>query len=285
MIDRCRICGSNAGGFLVEKKSNTFESTWVLCENCGSAHIDPYPSQELLAKYYNSGYLEMGPSSAEQTTAVSHRVRFSDQYRAQVFSEYGYSMKDAGIPPEELLESEANILDFGCADGVFLEFLASKRIGNERLYGLDIGEDMVAVAIQKGFNCTFRTEDLFRKKFGLITLWDVIEHVPYPRDVARQIRELSEAGGRVLLQTPHFGELAVLMNSEFNHYLPVEHLHLFSRKALIDLFQAEGFRCVAQSSFGANAFEKHVAATHKSAYDKLAKKYDFGATQVLLFES
>lgn len=61
----------------------------------------------------------------------------------------------------------------------------------------------------------------------------------------------------------------------------VEHLNLFSRKALIGIFENEGFECVSATSFGANAYEKYVSEPYKSAYDKLAKKYDFGATQVL----
>ncbi|MBK8761692.1 MAG: hypothetical protein IPM03_14955 [Sulfuritalea sp.] len=87
----------------------------------------------------------------------------------------------------------------------------------------------------------------------------------------------------MLVQTPNFGELAIYMGDAYAHYLVVEHLHLFSRKALIELFEEEGFICLAQASFGANAFINHVGEPYKMAYDKLAKKFDFGATQVLLF--
>lgn len=74
------------------------------------------------------------------------------------------------------------------------------------------------------------------------------------------------------------------MGDVFAHYLVLEHLHLFSRGALINLFQDEGFSCLKQASFGANALINHVSEPYKKAYDKLAKKFDFGATQVLLFE-
>lgn len=88
----------------------------------------------------------------------------------------------------------------------------------------------------------------------------------------------------VFIQTPNFGGLAINLNSTFAHYLVIEHLHLFSRKALIKLFEDEGMICQAQSSFGANAFAKYVSEPYKSTYDKLAKKYDFGATQALFFK-
>lgn len=88
----------------------------------------------------------------------------------------------------------------------------------------------------------------------------------------------------MIIQTPHFNELATLLKEAFAHYLVVEHLNLFSRKALIALFEDEGFAVLAQSSFGANAYGKYVSEPYKSTYDKLAKKYDFGATQVLYFK-
>ena len=98
------------------------------------------------------------------------------------------------------------------------------------------------------------------------------------------IKTESGGGGVVFIQTPNFGGLAINLNSTFAHYLVIEHLHLFSRKALIKLFEDEGMICQAQSSFGANAFAKYVSEPYKSTYDKLAKKYDFGATQALFFK-
>jgi hypothetical protein len=55
--------------------------------------------------------------------------------------------------------------------------------------------------------------------------------------------------------------------------------------SLIKLFEDEGFFCLKQASFGANALISHVSEPYKTIYDKLAKKLDFGATQVLLFET
>jgi len=281
VINQCRICGSLEGDFLVEKIRGSLKSAWVLCKHCGSAHIDPYPTREELTKYYNSNYVEMDLSDG-MDTGVSHKLRFSDEYRSKVFSEYAYSLTDVGIEPGKLITS-GDILDYGCAHGVFLDFLSAEGIPKLHLHGVDIGSDMVSAAKEKGYRC-FHIEELPKKQFGLITLWDVIEHVSHPVDVVRQIKLLLTIGGGVIIQTPHFGDLAVFMKEAFAHYLVVEHLHLFSRKALITLFENVGFECVAQSSFGANAYARHVSEPYKTAFDKLAKKYDFGATQVLYFK-
>ena len=282
MKNPCRICGHEKSNFLLSKTRGPFKSTFVQCHGCQSARIDPYPSEEDLMTYYNSDYLEMDLSESENL-GVSHKTRFAPEYRATVYNEYAYGMADLGYDTKNINNVGA-ILDFGCADGIFLDFLLDKGVSGENLYGYDIGSDMISIATQKGHNCTDKYEDLMNKKFGLITLWDVMEHVSYPQDVVKQVKSLLQVGGEVLVQTPNFGELGLSLGKSFAHYLVVEHVNLFSRKALIDIFENQGFRCLAQSSFGAGAYEKNVSQPYKSSYDQLAKKYDFGATQVLYFK-
>jgi 2-polyprenyl-3-methyl-5-hydroxy-6-metoxy-1,4-benzoquinol methylase len=282
MKDACRICGSNFGHFILKKQRGTYESKWALCSNCESAHIDPYPTIDELNEYYNSSYLEMDLTGADG--GVNHKSRFSEEYKPTVFTEYGWSLKDAGLHINDMRLKDTKVLDFGCANGIFLDYLLLQGIEKEKLYGYDVGEDMIFEAIGKGLNCTADIRAIDKLSFDFITLWDVIEHVPYPKDVAKWVVSKLNPGGGVFIQTPHFGDLAMNLNSTFSHYLVIEHLHLFSRKALIKLFEDEGMVCQSQSSFGANAFSKSVGEPYKSTYDKLAKKYDFGATQVLFFK-
>lgn len=283
MTDLCRICGAEHGSALLTKRLGKFVSSWVLCQGCQSARIAPYPSEDKLAEYYNSDYLSMDAHD-ESSLGVSHKVRFSDAYKKSVFDEYSYSCMDVGLKVEDLSKNNSKVLDYGCANGVFLDWLSLNGCNDNNLFGYDIGVSMVDEALAKGFKCTTEIEKLQGEAFDLITLWDVIEHVPYPRNTLKNIRLLlSRGGGKVLVQTPNFGELAVLMGEAFAHYLVFEHLHLFSRKALIGLFESEGFVCLAQKSFGANALLGRVDEPYKTAYDKLAKTFDFGATQVLLF--
>lgn len=283
MENACRICGSTSGDTLLSKRRGEFFSTWSFCEGCRSAHIDPYPTEVELLKYYNSNYLGMDLQDGV-VAGVSHQIRFSDVYKQTVFDEYRYSCVDVGLDIKTISNSSTQVLDYGCAHGIFLDWLALNGCLKNNLHGFDVGVDMVSKAIEKGYTCTANIDEFDNYLFDLITLWDVIEHVSHPRDVAKKVKSLLKVGGKVLVQTPNFGELAIHMGDAFAHYLVVEHLHLFSRKALIELFQSVGFVCLSQASFGANAFIKHVAEPYKTTYDKLSKKFDFGATQVLLFQ-
>lgn len=193
MGNQCRICGSSESAFILEKTRGPFKSIWVQCKLCESAHIEPYPTEEELAKYYNSNYIEMDLSD-ETDTGVNHKLRFSDEYRSSVFREYAYSLADVGCEPSKLINL-GDILDYGCANGVFLDFLSLEGVSKENLHGFDVGSDMISIASRKGYKCTTNPEEMANKKFSLITLWDVIEHVSHPKDVVKQIKLLLKPGG------------------------------------------------------------------------------------------
>src|SRR3954465_6425240 len=117
-VQPCRVCGVAAHSDAVSKSSGSYASNWVICEGCPVQRIHPYPDQSALAAYYNDKYLEK-----KCTGSVSHLLRFSPEYRPTVFNEYAQSVADVGLTTPVILN--ARILDFGCADGIFLDWLRS----------------------------------------------------------------------------------------------------------------------------------------------------------------
>jgi 2-polyprenyl-3-methyl-5-hydroxy-6-metoxy-1,4-benzoquinol methylase len=279
----CRICGAGSGTPVATVTARHGTSTWVACEGCGVHRIAPYPGDAELAAYYASGYRE-SDEYASAGFSVSRLRRYAPEYRDTVHREYTMSMADLGVPADAL-DPAARVLDYGCADGMFLDFLAATGHPPERLEGLDISDEMLRDAAAKGY----RTHpgaafDPQRDgPFDLISLWDVLEHVPSPRETLGVLRDaLVPDTGRVLIQTPRIGLLAGALGDRFEHYLPLEHLHLFPRERLTALAREEGLRVVAARSFGANAPARHVPKPYKNAYDALAKATDQGATQLVL---
>jgi 2-polyprenyl-3-methyl-5-hydroxy-6-metoxy-1,4-benzoquinol methylase len=265
------------------KNRGGFTSTWVECKKCRSAHIDPYPTATELAEYYDSGYTDMDFANTTDHQ-VNHKLRYSSEYETTIFSEYRFSLIDAGFDPETLHTQFEKILDYGCANGVFLRFLNSLGVTKNNLYGCDISSQLLD-------SCSGITSNLmpasnvveFNEKFDLITLWDVVEHIHEPLPVISTLASLLTPDGEMLIQTPNYGLLATLLGSDYAHYLAVEHINLFSRTALIKVFENVGMRCVSASSFGANVDGTQNHPVVKSTFDKVAKLYDFGATQVLRF--
>jgi 2-polyprenyl-3-methyl-5-hydroxy-6-metoxy-1,4-benzoquinol methylase len=277
-LDACRICGSRDVTARITRTWGNVTSTWTQCSVCGVEHVDPYPTAVELAEYYDDAYVTKScPGS------VSHAVRYAPDYALRVHEEYALGLADVGLHGAAL--AELSILDFGCAAGIFLDFILGQGHERGRVLGADISAQMVRSAVERGLPAveTSALADMPKDSFDLITLWDVIEHVPDPQETIRTLTGLLTDKGRILIQTPRMGLLSEKLGVTFEHYLPLEHVHLFRRETLVRLLADHGLGVDRAASFGANAPPDLVADPYKAAYDTLAKATDNGATQIVLF--
>lgn len=87
----------------------------------------------------------------------------------------------------------------------------------------------------------------------------------------------------VIVQTPRAGIISESLKDKWEHFLPIEHVILYTRESLTKLFKNAGFKLLKASSFGANAPLNVIPEPYKSAFDRLAKKTDNGSTQTACF--
>lgn len=237
--------------------------------------ILPRPSKAVIREIYEDDYLN---KRLQPHPGVDCRIRYSPKYRSTVFSEYELSLKDLKIDKKGI----KSILDFGCADGVFLEFCKKYFNSNTKLYGTDLSERMLDQAKNNGWN-VFSLKDLetLTMKFDLITLWDVIEHLEDPEIVISELKKMLTPTGRIFLETPRFGILGELYGDNWPHLLPVQHLSLASKEGM-EMFAARmGLEIERYCSFGANAPSVVVPQPYKKVFDQLAKRLGFGDVQIL----
>lgn len=272
----CVWCGKKGKKtFHARVQWERLDSTWYKCASCGSLMILPRPSKEAMRSVYGNDYLN---KRLQPHAGVDSRIRYAKEYRPTVYAEYTLSLEDLGIKKTGM----KSVLDFGCADGVFLEFAKTYFNPTTKLYGTDVSEHMLEQAIRNGWNviplAALRT---LKEKFDLITLWDVIEHLEDPGAVISELAGLLSPKGRILIQTPRFGMLAELFGDQWAHLLPVQHVSVASKEGMERFVRRMGFRIETHRSFGANAPSTAVAQPYKSVFDQLAKKLDFGDVQIV----
>lgn len=251
-----------------------FDSSWYKCADCGSLMILPRPLKKEIKDIYENDYLN---KRLQPHPGVDCRIRYSKKYRTTVFSEYTLSLNDL-----EINKKIKSVLDFGCADGVFLEFCKKYFDSNTKLYGTDLSEKMLGQARANGWNI-FPLRDLgnLNIKFDLITLWDVIEHLEDPGTVIAKLKTLLTPRGRIFLETPRFDILGELYGENWPHLLPVQHLSIASRGGMEKFAKRMGLTIDKYSSFGANVPSSVVPQPYKRVFDQLAKKLGFGDVQIL----
>lgn len=131
------------------------------------------------------------------------------------------------------------LLDVGCFTGTFLA-VARERGWQVRgvelsVWAVQTARERYGLDVQQG---TLDTVDLPPHHFDLVTLIDVIEHLPQPMPMLERLHRLVKEDGYVYLSTPNVDSLlAKVMGRRWWSYR-VEHTSLFCpsslRRALLD---------------------------------------------------
>ncbi len=134
------------------------------------------------------------------------------------------------------------LLDIGCSCGYFMEVAASRGYD---VQGVEFSRSAIATANpgirSRIFEGTLESLPV-NGLFDVASAFDLIEHVHSPRSFLRRCATLLKPGGILVISTPDTGHfLRFLMRSRWPMLQPMQHLNLFSRRALAAALHAEGF--------------------------------------------
>jgi 2-polyprenyl-3-methyl-5-hydroxy-6-metoxy-1,4-benzoquinol methylase len=126
------------------------------------------------------------------------------------------------------------LLDVGCGSGKFVRFLRARQVEafgtepSEALYSRYLSED--------GRFFPLPVDRLLAEpaagKFGVITAFDVLEHVEQPVGFLGSIAQLLEEGGVLYLSTPDLGSLSAKLLGRRWHFFNRYHLSYFTKDTL-----------------------------------------------------
>ncbi len=139
------------------------------------------------------------------------------------------------------------LLDAGCGPGFFVQAAGSAGFAAT---GVEVSDFAVCFAREQLKQDVWlgqvRREDLRGGPYDVITLWDVIEHLPDPAESIRAIADNLRPGGLVAVST---GDLATLVarcsGSRWHLYNLPEHLWFFTAESLRTLLRRAGLEPVA----------------------------------------
>ncbi len=194
------------------------------CRRCGLVMLHPQPSDEELARIYSEEYFDVtgravDPEGARQVKIASFR--------------WNYQHLNGKV-----LQG-GTVLDVGAGEGYAME--VAQEMGLEP-YGLELSADAVKNLRKKfGDDRIFHTdiEDFeTTRRFDVITMFDLIEHVRNPHEVIAKAARLLRPGGWLLLSTPDIGSLSARLMGKYWVHLKREHLYYFDKKTMRRLLEA-----------------------------------------------
>jgi len=190
---KCLACGSAevehwATAHDVEYASVTDEFRYVRCAACSALSIDPVP-RERLGEIYPETYYSFGGG----TGSIIEQVK-------QWLDRRMFKKLFAGIEGQELAA-----LDVGGGSGWLLGEAkrVEPRLKRTVVVDIDGGAKAEAEAAGHVFYLSRVEEVEIDRKFDLIFLLNLIEHVDDPVAVLAKMRSLLAPGGRILVKTPN----------------------------------------------------------------------------------
>lgn len=130
------------------------------------------------------------------------------------------------------LVTSRRLLDVGCGDGQLLRTAFEQ--GWEG-FGVDLSEGAVGLCRTAGLEAEvldFFDEALDARRFDVVVMSELLEHVPAPQTFIKRASQLLAPGGVLYLTTPNFGSLARRALGESWSVVHAEHIGYFERDTL-----------------------------------------------------
>ena len=216
----CPVCDGTSFQPLFEKKGEPF----VRCRDCGLVLINPRPVFGVIAETYDAaytdGYIRKAPKKRARCQRWVRRMQSRHQARGRW-------------------------LDVGCSAGFVVE--AAAQAGFEA-HGVELEAAAVEFGRQElglaNLACgTLEAQAYPAAHFDVISMYDVIEHVPDLNATVAELTRVLHPRGVIEIRTPDVGHWTTPRALDtWREIKPSEHLYYFDRSTLPRLFARHGLR-------------------------------------------
>lgn len=226
MNKECIVCGDSNNKVIFEE----FDIDMLGCQNCGHVFSSYQPDP-----YYDGYFGEQVESAEHFWWNEAHQKMYDDFCNRFIVGKSG------------------RLLDVGCGLGYFVRKISS--FPNWEAFGYEISEAAVEFAASKlgvdNVFCGKVEESNFPKNsFDIITMWDVIEHIPEPDGLLSYLWSILKDNGILFIHTPNVQiQLPKARMKKFilgmiprGHYLEAkDHVNIYSMNTIRVVLCRNGF--------------------------------------------
>ncbi len=246
----CPVCAETLPVKL--KKIKLSEYAYLVCPFCASYVLDPLPGIDDSKKIYESdnyfvdtyiGYFE------------------STEIQLKNFNQYVRKL----IP---YLRQDSLIAEIGSGSGAFI--MSLRNHGYNNVIGYELNPHARQMAKEAGLDVRAQSE-LFQNKSSdtdLLCMFDVIEHVPNPRDFLTQCKDVLAPDGLLVLFTSYNNSMASKLLRKMWWFLtPPEHCIIYTRESMKNMLQDLGYKVT--DIIDINCYFTSVAGIFNKIFHKL----------------
>lgn len=230
----CPLCGADRPLALYQVTDWQYglggEFIIVRCAQCRGMYLNPRPDAQELARFYPADYAAYTREPLQEGSWLGRCIRL-----------YGLAKRSHAV---SRLVAGGRLLDIGCATGDWLALLRGGGLWS--VAGVEIDPHAASIARERYglqvWNGAVDEVDIPPASFDVITLWDVLEHLPDPRTSLLRIATWLRPGGWLVIRTPDAGSLHARLWGQYWAGLdPPRHVVVFDRVSLARLLDQTGF--------------------------------------------
>lgn len=236
---KCPVCFSkqisksikapNQHGQKTLKEKESF--SYFKCGQCGIIYLDGFKIDNAYYQTYYS-FPEANKKSIALHIIEKRLDKFSNYKKRMLVNQYCVSK-----------HKKIAVLDIGCGSG---NFLASLDKATYNAVGIERDRKEFLICKQKKLNvhCSdILTSNMLGKKFDVITMWHVIEHIQDPHKLLKRVNKLLKQDGVVIMTSPNCDSLGYKLAKErWFHFDAPRHLILYGKNGVEKLSLNNGFR-------------------------------------------
>ena len=240
----CPCCGQNDFRVLFESnmKADDFQKSvetvymipggrWgrhVECRNCKFIYVNPVSKASEINKAYSQR------KSIDASIIRENRLRASKSQLGLV----------------KRYKNGTYLLDIGCGEGFFL-FNASRA--GYITKGIELSQDAVEYARREfGLDVEAKPFEGLRFSeghFDVITMWQVLEHVPYPLAILKEVHRILKPEGLLVTSTPNIEGIPAKILGKRWWNVRCLHINQFTVKTLTTILMNIGFKNISSVSY------------------------------------
>ncbi|GAB4238812.1 MAG: class I SAM-dependent methyltransferase [Ekhidna sp.] len=188
-VETCPVCkSSNFKNHIICTDHSISGESFALtqCNNCSLILTNPRPDINQIGQYYESeDYISHADKSNSLINTIYRLVRnYTIRKKFKLVSSYA---------------NKKSLFDFGCGTGDFLNYLKQK---SWEVSGFEPSKLAADKSKSKGISL-IENITTGKDKFGIVTAWHVLEHVPDPAKTLKLLRKKTIKGGFIFIAVPN----------------------------------------------------------------------------------
>jgi len=232
-LNECPVCSaSNLKNHKVVKDHSVSQESFniMLCDNCSFQFTNPRPNEEEISKYYQS----------EDYISHSDKANSPINFIYKLARKYALSSKKK-IINSIVKDKKGRILDYGCGTGYFLETM---KQNGWKTYGIEPNDTARKIASTKSeVQKNIEELKLKNKKFDVITLWHVLEHIHNINQTIKILKTILKEKGKIIIAVPNIESYEQgIFQEDWAAYDVPRHLYHFSQDTMNTLMLKHGLK-------------------------------------------